>query len=153
MSGFRGGLAFALVDLGWFQAARGGCDRHSGRFDIHSTLICVATSDSTLLLTCLSLINVVGPWPVFNVDFRFPSGLGGSCPQTTRVRGLLPSQTPCPRSGWWQLPKHQVLAQVFRSRWSGVNYWKLTVYLRAKLECRVFGAVWPLLWWIWGRFR
>ncbi len=32
------------------------------------------------------------------------------------------------------------------------NYWKLQVYLRAKLECRVFGAVWPLIWWIWSGF-
>ncbi len=31
-----------------------------------------------------------------------------------------------------------------------VNYWRLNVYFRAKLECRVFGAVWPL---IWGGFR
>ncbi len=32
--GFRGGLAFDLVHFGSFQAARGGCDRYSGRFDI-----------------------------------------------------------------------------------------------------------------------
>ncbi len=31
-----------LVDLGWFQAARGGCDRYSGRFDVNSTLSCLA---------------------------------------------------------------------------------------------------------------
>jgi hypothetical protein len=30
MSGFRGGLALDLVDLGCFQAARSGCDRDSG---------------------------------------------------------------------------------------------------------------------------
>ncbi len=42
MWGFRGGVALDLVDLGWFQAPRGGCDRYSGRFDIHSTLICLA---------------------------------------------------------------------------------------------------------------
>ncbi len=42
MSGFRGGFAFDLVDLGWFEAARVGCDRYSGRFDIHSMLISFA---------------------------------------------------------------------------------------------------------------
>ncbi len=31
--------------------------------------------------------------------------------------------------------------------------WKLKLYLRAKLECRVFGAVWPLIWLILGGFR
>ncbi len=36
---------------------------------------------------------------------------------------------------------------------SGVHYWKLKVYLRAKLEGWVFGAAWPLIWWIWGGFR
>ncbi len=37
-----GGWAFDLVDFGWFQAARGGCDRYSGRFDINVTLACLA---------------------------------------------------------------------------------------------------------------
>ncbi len=32
--------------------------------------------------------------------------------------------------------------------WLGVAHWKLHFYLRAKLECWVFGAVWPLIWWI-----
>ncbi len=32
-------LAFDLVELGWFQAARGGWDRYSGPFDINSALI------------------------------------------------------------------------------------------------------------------
>ncbi len=35
----------------------------------------------------------------------------------------------------------------------GANYWKLNFFLRAKLEYRIFGAVWPLIWWIWGGFR
>ncbi len=35
----------------------------------------------------------------------------------------------------------------------GVNYWKLQFYLRGKLECRVCGAVWPLIWWISSGFR
>ncbi len=38
MCDFGGGLAFDLVDSGWFQAAWGGCDRYSNRFDIKSTL-------------------------------------------------------------------------------------------------------------------
>ncbi len=38
------------------------------------------------------------------------------------------------------------------SRSLGVNYWKLDFYLRAKLECRVFGALRPLIWWSWGGF-
>ncbi len=34
-----------------------------------------------------------------------------------------------------------------------VNYWELNIDLRAKLERRVFGSVWLLIWWIWGSFR
>ncbi len=32
-------MALALVDFGWFQAARGGCDRSSGRFEVNSRLL------------------------------------------------------------------------------------------------------------------
>ncbi len=32
----------------------------------------------------------------------------------------------------------------------GVNYWKLKFDLRAKLECWIFGAVLPFIWWISG---
>ncbi len=35
----------------------------------------------------------------------------------------------------------------------GVNYWKLTFYLRLKLEGQIFGAVGPMIWWIWGGVR
>jgi hypothetical protein len=35
MFNFRSGLAFDLVDLGWFQIPRGGCDRYSDRLDCH----------------------------------------------------------------------------------------------------------------------
>ncbi len=35
----------------------------------------------------------------------------------------------------------------------GVKYWRLNFYLRAKLKCRISGAVWHLVWWIWGGFR
>ncbi len=35
-------VALDLVALGWFQVPRGGCDRYSGRFDINSTLVCLA---------------------------------------------------------------------------------------------------------------
>jgi hypothetical protein len=34
-----------------------------------------------------------------------------------------------------------------------VSYWKLESDLRAKLEFGVFGAVWLLIWLIWGSFR
>ncbi len=34
-----------------------------------------------------------------------------------------------------------------------VNYWYLNIDLRAKLECRILGVVWALIWWIWGGFR
>ncbi len=35
----------------------------------------------------------------------------------------------------------------------GVSCWRLNVYLRAKLECRVFGTDWLLIWRIWGGIR
>ncbi len=35
----------------------------------------------------------------------------------------------------------------------GVNYWRLNFHVRAKLACRICGAVWLLIWWIWGGFR
>ncbi len=35
----------------------------------------------------------------------------------------------------------------------GVNYRKLNVYLRAKLECLVSDVAGPLIWWMWGGFR
>ncbi len=35
----------------------------------------------------------------------------------------------------------------------GANYWKLNLYLRAKLERLVFGAVWLVIWCTWGSFR
>ncbi len=57
MLGFRGGLAFDLVDFGWFQAPRGGCDRYSGRFDINSTLIYLAAVRLDTILTFLLLIS------------------------------------------------------------------------------------------------
>ncbi len=36
---FRGGSAFDLADLGWFQAPRGGCARYPNRFDVDSTQV------------------------------------------------------------------------------------------------------------------
>jgi hypothetical protein len=35
----------------------------------------------------------------------------------------------------------------------GVKYLKFDFYLRAKLECRVSGTVWLLIWWISGGVR
>ena len=42
MFDFRGSLAFDLLDLDWVQGPRGGCNQYSGRFDINSTLACLA---------------------------------------------------------------------------------------------------------------
>ena len=53
----------------------------------------------------------------------------------------------------WRARWRITMAAVVIISWLGVNYWKLKFYLRAKLECRVFGAVWPLIWWISGGFR
>ncbi len=58
---------------------------------------------------------------------------------------------PCSRaSGFdtrWSLPMllwaARLWAKKVGQRWLGVNYWKLNVYIRAKLECRVFGRVGP----------
>ncbi len=37
--------------------------------------------------------------------------------------------------------------------WSRVDDLELNIDLRAKLDCRIFWAVGPLIWWIWGGFR
>ena len=50
----------------------------------------------------------------------------------------------------WQSADRGLLKRSDRGR---VNYWKLKLYLRAELECRGFGLVRPLIWWIWVGFR
>ncbi len=62
MSGFLGGSAFDLVDLGWFQGARGGCDRYSGRLNVISTLICFAAVriDTNSILFSVLIFGVGG---------------------------------------------------------------------------------------------
>ncbi len=49
------------------------------------------------------------------------------------------------------LDPHQHASNRPRGLLLRVNYGELNVDLWAKLECRIFGAVWPLIWWVLGR--
>ncbi len=42
MPDFRDGSASDFLDLAWSEAARGGWNRYSNRFDVNQTLICFA---------------------------------------------------------------------------------------------------------------
>ena len=69
-----------LVDLGWFQAARGGC---SSRFGINSMLICFAAVGFDTISTFLSLISGssslhVQRRPTYKVSFFGGKGPSGS---------------------------------------------------------------------------
>ncbi len=107
MSDFRGGLAFGLVDFGWFQAPPG---RVRPIFDpiLHnSTLISFAAVRFETISTLfgLSVVNFRFQQPaVFKDAFRFfhccplpgegpegylPSNIDGVGPVSVRIRGVI----------------------------------------------------------------
>ncbi len=72
---------------------------------------------------------------------------------TIRALGVAPrgpSQAPTVAIG---APGPSTASLVARAHEPGVNYWRLNFYLRAQLECRIFGAVWAWIWLILGGFR